>query len=55
MAWRSGFLVFCMLMFFLVSTSSVVLGKPAVLNVKDYGAVADGKTDNSRVIYLVDL
>ncbi|RVW57820.1 Exopolygalacturonase clone GBGE184 [Vitis vinifera] len=48
MAWRSDFLVFCMLMFFLVSTSSVVLGKPAVLNVKDYGAVADGKTDNSR-------
>lgn len=51
MAWRSIFQVFCMLMLSLLTSNSHVALGVGSFNVEDFGAVADGKTENSKVIY----
>lgn len=53
-----GFMIFCsgrilFLMFLLVwCIEETKGGEPKIFNVLKYGAVADGKTDNSQVIIL---
>lgn len=49
MAKKCGFLTFILLIFTLLSITSGGALEYRTFNVMDYGAIADGKTDNAQV------